>query len=136
MGNIITYIGQIKEILAALVTLILFIIISWKQIQAEIARAADSAKSELTNIVKGLITKAETKPNELLRSIVNKDETIVSVTDPSAEVKESLVFTALQERNPALLKKAQLKDAPAILAFIANVYQGVKPVIGLLRKKK
>ena len=139
MGNIITYIEQAKELIAALVALILFIIISWKQIQAEIARATESAKSELSNIVTGLITKAETKPGEILNSLTetNREKFPPLVTvEPSADMKKSLVLTAIQEREPALLKKAQLKDVPAILSFIANVYQGVKPVIGLLRKKK
>lgn len=139
MGNIINYIEQAKELVAALVALVLFVIISWKQIQAEINRAADSAKRELSNIVTGLISKAETKPGEILKSLTenNREKFPPLVLDePSSDIKKSLVLTAIQERNPELLKKAKLKDVPAILGFIANVYQGVKPVIGLLRKKK
>jgi len=135
MENIITIIAQSKEILAALVALIMFAIISYKQIMAELARKEAAAKVELKNIVTGLITKAEEKPNEILQSLVNKPEVPLHISNPTAEVKENLVLTALQERNPGLLKKAKLKDVPAILSFIANVYQGAKPIISLIRKK-
>jgi len=83
-----------------------------------------------------LITKAEEKPNELLNSLVNKEAfpPLLS-TIPTPEIKENLVAQALQERNPGLLKKAKLNDIPAILSFIGNVYQGIKPVISLIRKK-
>lgn len=135
MENIITIIAQSKEILAALVALIMFAIISYKQIMAELARQESAAKKELANIVTGLITKAEEKPNEILQSLVNKPETPMFMSNPTPEAKESLVLTALQERNPGLLKKAKLKDVPAILSFIGNVYQGVKPILSLIRKK-
>ena len=139
MGNLITYIGQVKELIAAIVAIILFIIVSWKQIQAEINRAADLAKRDLSNIVTGLISKAETKPVEILNSLTDAARSKFPAAIPSetsAPLKQALVLEAIQERNPELLKMAKLKDLPAILGFIANVYQGVKPVIGLLRKKK
>lgn len=141
MTNILEYIYQFKEILTALVAIAMFAIISYKQIMAEIKRKEDretaEARSELTNIVTGLITTAEIKPNKLLQSLTDlgKDKISPIVSDPPAQVKESLVLTALQEHNPSLLKKAKLKDVPAILSFIGNVYQGVKPLVGLLRKK-
>jgi hypothetical protein len=137
MDNIITIIAQSKEILAAIVALIMFAIVSYKQIMAEIARKESAAKKELANIVTGLITKAEEKPNEILNSLVNKEAfpPLLS-TIPTPEIKENLVAQALQERNPSLLKKAKLKDVPAILSFIGNVYQGIKPVISLIRAKK
>ena len=139
MGNLITYIGQVKELIAAIVAIILFIIVSWKQIQAELNRAADLAKRDLSNIVTGLISKAETKPVEILNSLTDTTRNKFPAAIPSeasAPLKQALVLEAIQERNPELLKMAKLKDVPAILGFIANVYQGVKPVIGLLRKKK
>lgn len=139
MGNLITYIGQVKELIAAIVAIILFIIVSWKQIQAELNRAADLAKRDLSNIVTGLISKAETKPVEILNSLTDTTRNKFPAAIPSeasAPLKQALVLEAIKERNPELLKMAKLKDVPAILGFISNVYQGVKPVIGLLRKKK
>ena len=139
MGNLITYIGQVKELIAAIVAIILFIIVSWKQIQAELNRAADLAKRDLSNIVTGLISKAETKPVEILNSLTDTTRNKFPAAIPSeasAPLKQALVLEAIQERNPELLKMAKLKDVPAILGFISNVYQGAKPVIGLLRKKK
>ena len=139
MGNLITYIGQVKELIAAIVAIILFIIVSWKQIQAELNRAADLAKRDLSNIVTGLISKAETKPVEILNSLTDTTRNKFPAAIPSeasAPLKQALVLEAIQERNPELLKMAKLKDVPAILSFISNVYQGAKPVINLLRKKK
>ena len=138
MENITIYIGQIEAILAAVVALVIFGIASWKQIQAAWERKEAAAKVELSNVVTGLITKAETKPNEILQSLTDlskeKFPAILSST-PTPELKQSLVLTAIQEKNPGLLKKAQLKDVPAILSFIGNVYQGAKPLVSLLRKK-
>lgn len=135
MENIIVFLNQFKEVLAVIVALVMFAIVSYKQIMAELSRKEAAAKKELTNIVTGLITTAETKPNELLQSLVNKPETPLFIgKDATAETKESLVLTALKERNPNLLKKAKLKDIPAILSFIGNVYQGIKPLVKILRK--
>ena len=134
--QLIAMFGNIQTLIGAVVALIMFGIVSYKQIMAELARQESAAKKELSNIVTGLITKAEEKPNEILNSLVNKDNFpnfLPSAATP--DVKESLVAQALQERNPMLLKKAKLKDVPAILSFIGNVYQGVKPIISLIRKK-
>ena len=136
MENIPIYIGQTQAIVAALVALAMFLIVSWKQLKAEWARQESAAKKELSNVVTGLITKAEEKPNEILQSLVNKDMfPVILPSNATPEIKQSLVAQAIQERDPGLLKKAKLKDVPAILSFIGNVYQGVKPIISLIRKK-
>lgn len=127
MDWLLENIGKAEALIAAVVALILAVIAAYRQIkQAWEQRNAEA----LQEAVIPLITQAETKPLDLLNSLVDKP----NVNILTNEGKQNVVIQALKEREPKLLKKLKLKDAIQIGSFISSVYQTVKPVIKGLKK--
>lgn len=127
MDWLLENIGKAEALIAAVVALILAVITAYRQIkQAWEQRNAEA----LQEAVIPLITQAETKPLDLLNSLVDKP----NVNILTNEGKQNVVIQALKEREPKLLKKLKLKDAIQIGSFISSVYQTVKPVIKGLKK--
>jgi len=137
MQNIINYIAQSQELIAAIVALALAAIAGYKAIMDAIKNAA---KEKLIEAVQPLIAQAETEPLKLLNSLVNKPE-ILNADEPAAVSptsnagKRNIVAQALVEREPKLLKKMKLKDIIEVGGFVNTIYQTIaKPLIKGLKK--
>ena len=123
--SIIEIIGGLEALVAAIVALAVAGIAAYKKIMELINTA------KLTQAAVPLITEAETKPLDLLNSLVNKPQVNVL----SNEGLNTIVSQALVEREPKLLKKLKLKDIIEVGGFVSNVYQSIaKPLIKGLKK--
>ena len=127
MDWLLSNIGKAEALVVAITALILAAIAAYKQIKAAWEQRNAQA---LQDAVIPLITQAETKPLDLLNSLVDKP----NVNILTNEGKQNVVIQALKEREPKLLKKLKLKDAIQIGGFISGVYQTIKPVIKGLKK--
>jgi len=122
MEQIINYINQSKELIAAVVALILIVIAAYKQIVAQI-----NAKTEVTNQVKGLIVDADENVSALKETLVLPLPTLPLLRDAKADEKRTVVVGAVMEKvKPNLLKKLGLTDPAKVASFVANIYQGIK----------
>jgi len=122
MEQIINYINQSKELIAAVVALILIVIAAYKQIVAQI-----NAKTEVTNQVKGLIVDADENVSALKETLVLPLPTLPLLRDAKADEKRTVVVGAVMEKvKPNLLKKLGLTDPTKVASFVANIYQGIK----------
>ena len=127
INNIVSLLGGVETLIAAIVSLVVAGIVAYKKIMALIN------DRELLEVAAPLIGVAENSPLEIFHSLQEKPP-LCSINASNNIDKTSIVAQALIEKKPSLLKKMKLNDALQVGNWVSQAYQIVKPLIKSIKK--
>jgi len=132
---ILQNIDKITAIILALAALITTIIVQYKKLLKLLA------EKDIAAIISPIAAEAETKPMNILSSIINKpleldataqavSPTQINSNDGKALIVATKAFETAQAEKPNLLKRLGIKSAADMIPIVTTVYQGiVKPIL-------